>query len=77
VVVVVVAVAVHASSLFQKSSNSIFSVFFPLPLLLSKIIYLLHPAQPLLCGLLFCLCAPSVVVVLVVVTTTLGYMVAR
>jgi hypothetical protein len=30
----------------------------------------------LLCGLLFCLCAPSVVVV-VVVTTTLGYMVAR
>jgi hypothetical protein len=32
----------------------------------------------LLCGLLFCLCAPSVVVVVVVVvTTTLGYMVAR
>jgi len=29
----------------------------------------------LLCGLLFCLCAPSVVVV--VVTTTRGYMVAR
>jgi hypothetical protein len=42
---VVVVVAVHASSLFQKSSNSIFSVFFPLPLLLSKIIYLLHPAH--------------------------------
>jgi hypothetical protein len=32
----------------------------------------------LLCGLLFCLCAPSVVVVVVVVvTTTRGYMVAR
>jgi hypothetical protein len=76
-VVVVVVVAFHASSLSEKLKFYILSIFSFATSPLKDHLPSSPCTQPLLCGLLFCLCAPSVVVVVVVVTTTLGYMVAR
>jgi hypothetical protein len=57
--------------LFQKNSNSIFSVFFPLPLLLSKIIYLLHPAHSPFCVACCFVCVRRVLLLLLLLSPLL------